>query len=129
LNLFNDSRYLALVDGAERWIAKLLGLVLLVVFGFKAAMVPLAVWLPGTYAATSAPVAATILLQWFMARPMSSLAFSFAPGVVWAKVSTTKLTVLLAAALALPETSAMAPVNTLTVAGPLSPTFGVNVAV
>jgi uncharacterized membrane protein (DUF373 family) len=31
LNLFNDSRYLALVDGAERWIAKLLGLVLLVV--------------------------------------------------------------------------------------------------
>ncbi len=31
MNLFNDSRYLALVDGAERWIAKLLGLVLLVV--------------------------------------------------------------------------------------------------
>jgi len=31
LNLFNDSRYLALVDGAERWVAKLLGLVLLVV--------------------------------------------------------------------------------------------------
>jgi uncharacterized membrane protein (DUF373 family) len=31
LNPFNDSRYLALVDGAERWIAKLLGLVLLVV--------------------------------------------------------------------------------------------------
>jgi len=31
LNPFNDSRYLALIDGAERWIAKLLGLVLLVV--------------------------------------------------------------------------------------------------
>ena len=48
---------------------------------------------------------------------------------VGAKVSTTKLTVLLAAALALPETSAMAPVNTLTVAGPLSPASGVKVAV
>ena len=31
MNPFNDSRYLALIDGAERWIAKLLGLVLLVV--------------------------------------------------------------------------------------------------
>lgn len=31
MNPSNESRYLALIDGAERWIAKLLGLVLLVV--------------------------------------------------------------------------------------------------
>lgn len=33
-------------------------MVLLVVFGFKAAIVPLYLWLPGTYSAASAPVAA-----------------------------------------------------------------------
>jgi multicomponent K+:H+ antiporter subunit D len=34
------------------------GMILLVVFGLKAAIVPLYMWLPGTYAAASAPVAA-----------------------------------------------------------------------
>jgi multicomponent K+:H+ antiporter subunit D len=38
-------------------------LVLLVVFGFKAALVPLAMWLPGTYAAASAPVAALFAIM------------------------------------------------------------------
>jgi len=45
LNLFNDSRYLALVDGAERWIAKLLGLVLLVVMVIASVqLVGLVIW-------------------------------------------------------------------------------------
>jgi multicomponent K+:H+ antiporter subunit D len=39
------------------------GMVLLVVFGFKAAIVPLYMWLPGTYAATSAPVAALFAIM------------------------------------------------------------------
>ncbi len=38
-------------------------LILLVVFGLKAALVPLAMWLPGTYAATSAPVAALFAIM------------------------------------------------------------------
>jgi multicomponent K+:H+ antiporter subunit D len=38
-------------------------LILLVVFGFKAALVPLAMWLPGTYAASSAPVAALFAIM------------------------------------------------------------------
>ncbi|MCX7659293.1 monovalent cation/H+ antiporter subunit D [Caldimonas sp.] len=38
-------------------------LVLLVVFGFKAALMPLAMWLPATYAASSAPVAALFAIM------------------------------------------------------------------
>ena len=38
-------------------------LVLLVVFGLKAAIVPLYLWLPGTYAAASAPVAAMFAIM------------------------------------------------------------------
>lgn len=37
MNSLDDSRYLALIDGAERWIAKVLGLVLLVVMLVAAA--------------------------------------------------------------------------------------------
>ena len=37
MNPLDDSRYLALIDGAERWIAKVLGLVLLVVMLVAAA--------------------------------------------------------------------------------------------
>jgi multicomponent K+:H+ antiporter subunit D len=39
------------------------GVLLLVVFGIKAALVPLHFWLPGTYAATSAPVAALFAIM------------------------------------------------------------------
>ena len=39
------------------------GLLLLVVFGFKAALAPLSVWLPATYAASSAPVAALFAIM------------------------------------------------------------------
>ncbi len=38
-------------------------LLLLVVFGFKAALVPLSMWLPATYAAASAPVAALFAIM------------------------------------------------------------------
>jgi formate hydrogenlyase subunit 3/multisubunit Na+/H+ antiporter MnhD subunit len=38
-------------------------LLLLVVFGFKAALAPLSVWLPATYAAASAPVAALFAIM------------------------------------------------------------------
>lgn len=39
------------------------GLMLLVVFGLKAAMFPLYIWLPATYASTSAPVAALFAIM------------------------------------------------------------------
>lgn len=39
------------------------GLILLVVFGFKAALAPLSMWLPATYAASCAPVAALFALM------------------------------------------------------------------
>ena len=38
-------------------------LILLVVFGFKAALMPMAMWLPNTYAAASAPVAALFAIM------------------------------------------------------------------
>lgn len=44
MNSLDDSRYLALIDGAERWIAKVLGLVLLVVMLVAAAQL---VWQVG----------------------------------------------------------------------------------
>lgn len=44
-------------------IFKIGGMVLLVVFGLKAAMVPLYMWLPGTYAVASAPVAALFAIM------------------------------------------------------------------
>ena len=39
------------------------GLILLVVFGFKAALAPLSMWLPATYAASAAPVAALFAIM------------------------------------------------------------------
>ncbi|MBX3609906.1 MAG: monovalent cation/H+ antiporter subunit D [Hydrogenophaga sp.] len=44
-------------------IARAAALLLLVVFGLKAALVPLYFWLPGTYAAASAPVAALFAIM------------------------------------------------------------------
>ena len=46
------------VTGPEAAILQAAALLLLVVFGFKAALAPLSLWLPATYAAASAPVAA-----------------------------------------------------------------------
>jgi multicomponent K+:H+ antiporter subunit D len=63
LNLADLALRVPQLQGDDAAIAQAAGLVLLVVFGFKAAMVPLAVWLPGTYAATSAPVAALFAIM------------------------------------------------------------------
>jgi len=51
------------VTGPEAAVLQAGGLILLVVFGFKAAMVPMAMWLPATYAASSAPVAALFAIM------------------------------------------------------------------
>jgi multicomponent K+:H+ antiporter subunit D len=63
LNLADLALRVPQLQGDDAAIAQAAGLVLLVVFGFKAALVPLAVWLPGTYAATSAPVAALFAIM------------------------------------------------------------------
>ncbi|MFP5325278.1 MAG: monovalent cation/H+ antiporter subunit D [Gammaproteobacteria bacterium] len=44
-------------------LARAAGLILLIVFGLKAALVPLYFWLPGTYASASAPVAALFAIM------------------------------------------------------------------
>jgi multicomponent K+:H+ antiporter subunit D len=63
LNLADLAMRVPLLTGAEAKIAQAAGLVLLVVFGVKAALMPLGMWLPGTYSATSAPVAALFALM------------------------------------------------------------------
>jgi multicomponent K+:H+ antiporter subunit D len=51
------------VSGPEAMVLQAAALILLVVFGFKAALMPLAMWLPATYAAASAPVAALFAIM------------------------------------------------------------------
>jgi multicomponent K+:H+ antiporter subunit D len=51
------------VEGADATVVQTAGLLLLVVFGFKAALAPLAMWLPATYAAAAAPVAALFAIM------------------------------------------------------------------
>jgi multicomponent K+:H+ antiporter subunit D len=51
------------VTGPEAAVLQAAALILLVVFGFKAALMPLAMWLPATYAATSPPVAALFAIM------------------------------------------------------------------
>ncbi len=51
------------VTGADAVVLQAAALILLVVFGFKAALMPLAMWLPATYAAASAPVAALFAIM------------------------------------------------------------------
>jgi multicomponent K+:H+ antiporter subunit D len=58
LNLAELAVRVPLVTGPDAAVLQAGGLLLLVVFGFKAALMPLAMWMPATYAATSAPVAA-----------------------------------------------------------------------
>ena len=63
LNMADVGRRLALLQGDTLLFAQAAALVLLVVFGLKAAMLPLYFWLPGTYAAASAPVAALFAIM------------------------------------------------------------------
>jgi multicomponent K+:H+ antiporter subunit D len=63
LNLADLSLRVPKVTGPESAVLQAAALILLVVFGFKAAMVPLAMWLPATYAASCAPVAALFAIM------------------------------------------------------------------
>jgi len=63
LNMADLALRVAMVQGPEAALLQAGGLILLVVFGFKAAMVPLSMWLPATYAAACAPVAALFAIM------------------------------------------------------------------
>jgi len=58
LNMADAGLHVARLEGSALRLGQSAALILLVVFGLKAALVPLYFWLPGTYAASSAPVAA-----------------------------------------------------------------------
>ena len=63
LNMADVGQRLPQLQGDTLLFARSAALVLLVVFGLKAAMLPLYFWLPGTYAAASAPVAALFAIM------------------------------------------------------------------
>jgi multicomponent K+:H+ antiporter subunit D len=63
LNLADLALRVPMVQGPDAVVVQAAGLVLLVVFGFKAALAPLSLWLPATYAAAAAPVAALFALM------------------------------------------------------------------
>ena len=63
LNMADLALRVAQLGPQEAALFKTGALVLLVVFGLKAAMVPLYLWLPATYAAASAPVAALFAIM------------------------------------------------------------------
>ena len=58
LNFADMARRVAALPEADQGLARAGGLLLLAVFGLKAAVVPLHLWLPRTYSTTSAPAAA-----------------------------------------------------------------------
>jgi multicomponent K+:H+ antiporter subunit D len=58
LNLADLARAVRVLPEADAALARSAGLLLLTVFGLKAAVLPLHFWLPGTYASAPAPVAA-----------------------------------------------------------------------
>ncbi len=63
LNMADLALRAAAVPVADRALVEAGGLMLLVAFGIKAAALPLGFWLPGTYAAASAPVAALFAIM------------------------------------------------------------------
>ncbi|WP_299202426.1 monovalent cation/H+ antiporter subunit D [uncultured Amphritea sp.] len=63
LNIEDMANKVTLLGEQEQALAKAGGLLLLVVFGLKAALLPLHFWLPNTYAAASAPVAALFAIM------------------------------------------------------------------
>jgi multicomponent K+:H+ antiporter subunit D len=63
LNLADLALRVPEVTAPESVVVQSAGLLLLVVFGFKAALAPLSLWLPATYAATTAPVAALFAIM------------------------------------------------------------------
>jgi multicomponent K+:H+ antiporter subunit D len=63
LNIADMSTKIAGLSGGEQTLTRAGGLLLLVVFGLKAAMLPLHFWLTRTYASASAPVAALFAIM------------------------------------------------------------------
>ena len=63
LNMADVSRLLATLDPEQYRLATAGGLMLFVVFGIKAAMLPVGFWLPKTYAVATTPVAALFALM------------------------------------------------------------------
>ena len=63
LNLADLALRVPQVLGADAALLKAAAVLLLVVFGFKAALAPLSLWLPATYAAAGAPVAALFAIM------------------------------------------------------------------
>jgi len=63
LNMIDVALRVGQLTGDGTVLARAAALVLLVVFGLKAAIVPLYFWLPATYAASSAPVAALFAIM------------------------------------------------------------------
>ncbi len=63
LNLAELALRVPQLQGAEASLLQAGGMLLLVVFGFKAALVPLSMWLPQTYATSAAPVAALFAIM------------------------------------------------------------------
>ena len=63
LNLADLALRVPMVTGPDATVLGTAALLLLVVFGFKAALAPLSLWLPATYAAASAPVAALFAIM------------------------------------------------------------------
>lgn len=63
LNMADVGLRVGQLTGDAALIARAAALILLVVFGLKAAIVPLYFWLPATYAAASAPVAALFAIM------------------------------------------------------------------
>jgi len=63
LNIADMANKVRLLGEHEQALAKAGGLLLLVVFGLKAALLPLHFWLPKTYAVASAPVAALFAIM------------------------------------------------------------------
>jgi multicomponent K+:H+ antiporter subunit D len=63
LNLADLSQAVRALPAADVPLARAAGLMLLVVFGLKAALLPLYFWLPGTYASAPAPVAALFAIM------------------------------------------------------------------
>lgn len=63
LNLADLALRVREVTGPDVALLQAGALLLLVVFGFKAALAPLSLWLPATYAASSAPVAALFAIM------------------------------------------------------------------
>lgn len=63
LNIADMAIKLHLLNDDDELLVKVAGLLLLVVFGLKSAMLPLHFWLPRTYAVASAPVAAMFAIM------------------------------------------------------------------